>query len=529
MKRTQNTLPVSKFFAGIFHVLQLVASALLIVVLVRFPILPAKYFIAVCVGCFIFLALDIYLLSIRRGKVSYTFGIIISLLITVLTFTGFAYLEKTRSTIKDITSEPAEKLELTEDMVIVVKVEDSATSVKDTLSYPYGIQKEIDYEKSLSAVEHINKENKCKISVLAFDYYSELANALLDGTVKAIIMNESYVEIVGEYEEDFEDKIRILEHIKFTPTTPVLSIIPTPTLTPEPEPTQAPDATPTPEPTPTITPNVAPIEMPHRNNNKDIANNYFTVYFSGIDVYGSIGKRSRSDVNIVMTVNPTTKNILLVSIPRDAYVTIPGVSGGKYDKLTHAGLYGVSASMKTLQNIYGIKLDYYVRVNFSSVEKFVDLLGGIDVYSPADFISKHTKTHYTKGVMHMDGPTALEFARERYAFHGGDAQRGKNQMEVIKSIIKKMSSPAMLTKFSDIMNAVSGNMQTDLSMDQLTSIVRMQLNDNASWNIETYSVKTKGGMEYCYSYHGKKLYVGFINWDSAAEAGRKMRAVMKGN
>ncbi len=527
MKDNKKPLPVGTFFAGLLIVMQLIASVLLLVVLVRFPILPSKYFIPLCVFLLLFLALDIFLLF-QRKKACYTSGIIISILVSVLAFTGFAYLEKTRDTIKGITGEPADSIELTENMVIVVLKDDKAQTIKDTVAYRYGIQNEVDYEKSLSAVEYINKTNNCQLAVTAFNSYSELAGALLDGTVQAIIMNESYVEIVGEYEDGFEEKVRVFEHLSFEQTTPMLSISPTPTLTPTPEPTQAPDATPTLTPTPTITPTMAPIEMPPRTDKKDVTGNYFTVYFSGIDVYGSIGKRSRSDVNIVMTVNPLTKKILLVSIPRDAYVTIPGVSGGNYDKLTHAGLYGVNASMKTLQNVYGVTLDYYVRVNFSSVEKFVNLLGGIDVYSPADFISKHTKTHYVKGVNHMDGPMALEFARERYAFAAGDAQRGKNQMEVIKEIIKKMSSPVMLTRFSDIMNAVSGNFQTDLSMEQLTAIVRMQLNDGASWNIETYSVKTTGGSAYCYSYHGKKLYVGYINWDSAAEAGRRMRAVMEG-
>ncbi|MDO4317086.1 MAG: LCP family protein [Lachnospiraceae bacterium] len=184
--------------------------------------------------------------------------------------------------------------------------------------------------------------------------------------------------------------------------------------------------------------------------------------------------------------------------------------------------------MKTLENVYGVELDYYVRVNFSSVEKFVDLLGGVNVYSAYEFTSSHLKIHFDKGYNLMNGREALEFARERYSFSAGDNQRGKNQMELIKAVLNKMMSPTMLLKFPDLMNAVSSNFQTDLSMDQLTALVRMQLDDAASWNIETYAVKTTGGSAYCYSYHGKKLYVGYINQESAAEAGRRMREVMEG-
>lgn len=525
MSQKSKSWTPGKLCAVIFLSVQLLSTALLLYILLRFPILPSRYFIAVGASALALFFLDIFLFTRKKNKVCYITGCFLTILVSCVAFTGYVYLEKTRSTLDKITNEPADKLVLEEDMVVIVRKDDPAQDTKDTLTYPYGIQNMVEFEKSLSAVEFLNHHYNTELHVIVYNSYSELASALLDGTVNAILINSSYVDIVGEYEEGFMEKIRVLEQLSFEQTVPKLTITPTPTITPLPEPTQAPNTTPTPTPTPILGPTQA-VPMPPRESKTDITKNYFTVYFSGIDTYGSITRRSRSDVNIVMTVNPQTKKILLVTIPRDAYVTIPGVSGGNYDKLTHAGLYGVGASIRTLQNVYGIEIDYYVRVNFSSVEKFVDLLGGIDVYSAFDFVVQNT--HYVKGINHLNGVEALRFARERHSFAAGDNQRGKNQMEVIKAVIQKMSSPAMLTRFSDIMNAVSGNFQTDLTMDQLTSLVRMQLDDGASWNIESYAVKTTGGYEYCYSYHGRKLYVGYINWDSASEAGRKMRAVMEG-
>lgn len=525
MKEERQKKSPRQICGWILFALQLLATALTAVTLLRFPVLPTRYFVLFGVFSLLLLALDGYLLTTKKGKKRFFLGILFSVLTTAIMFVGFLYLEKMRSTLDEISGGSKDSL-VVDEMVVIVLAEDTAKSVADTINYPYGIQNSMDYANSLAVIEHINEKYSCKLNVKAYETYSELAAALLAGDVQAIILDKAFVPLIQEYEEGFEDATRVLDEFSFSAEMPKISITPTPSLTPSPEPTLQPgvSATPTPSPAPTST----PIVMPPREGKENVTGNYFTVYFSGIDVYGSINTKSRSDVNIVMTVNPLTKKILLVTIPRDAYVTIPGISGGNYDKLTHAGLYGVSASMKTLENVYGVELDYYVRVNFSSVEKFVDLLGGVNVYSAYEFTSSHLKIHFDKGYNLMNGREALEFARERYAFSGGDNQRGKNQMELIKSVLNKMMSPTMLLKFSDLMNAVSSNFQTDLSMEQLTALVRMQLDDAASWNIETYAVKTTGGSEYCYSYHGKKLYVGYINRDSAAEAGRKMREVMEG-
>lgn len=138
----------------------------------------------------------------------------------------------------------------------------------------------------------------------------------------------------------------------------------------------------------------------------------FAVYISGIDTYGEISTVSRSDVNMLAVVNPANNSILLVNTPRDYYVQLHGTAGTK-DKLTHAGVYGIDMSRKTLEDLYGIEIPYYVRVNFSSLVTIVDTVGGVEVYSDRDFKS------FRVGANQLSGTQALEFSRERYSFSEG--------------------------------------------------------------------------------------------------------------
>lgn len=493
-----------KMFGWVLISVEVLSMMVLTFTLLRFPILPKKYWTLYAVVCAVVLLISCILLMKQNGIKRYLAGTMFTLLMSAAFVLGFLYAEKSRQTLGNISDHQADQFMVSE-MVVMVREDDSAKLVEDVLGDGFGVQKSVDYNNTLAMVEFINEHYKTKISTVVYDDYSLLAGAILNKQVRSIIIEKSYVELMEEYEPDFEESTRILGEFEFMASIPSGDL-------------DSNGNGPTP----------VGGDKPSKNDRTDITKNYFTVYFSGIDTFGNINVKSRSDVNIVMTVNPKTHKILLVSIPRDAFVTIAGVSGNRYDKLTHAGIHGVKTSMATLENIYGISLDYYVRVNFSSVQKFVDILGGIDVESAYAFTSKHHKYQYTKGINHLDGPRALEFCRERYAFASGDIQRGKNQMEVIKSIINKMMSVTMLSKFPEIMNAIDGNFQTDLSMDQLTSLVRMQLDDAPKWTIDTYTVDTVGAMEYCYSYTGSKLYVGKIVPESLKEASEKMKAVMEG-
>ena len=258
----------------------------------------------------------------------------------------------------------------------------------------------------------------------------------------------------------------------------------------------------------------------------------FVVYLSGVDNRGELTEDARSDVNILAVVNPLTKRVALINTPRDYYVDLAGTDSK--DKLTHAGLYGVQTSMDTLGNLYGIQVDHYVRINFAGFIDIVDALGGVDVYSDQAFTSVgspgyYDPTDFVEGWNHLDGAAALAFARERHAFATGDIQRGINQMKVIDAMLDKIKSPALLTSYSKLLAAVSDNFVTSLSSNQITALVRMQLSDFASWDIENYSVTgSSSSSTHCYSAQGQKLYVMKPDEDSVAQAQALIQSVLSG-
>ncbi len=243
----------------------------------------------------------------------------------------------------------------------------------------------------------------------------------------------------------------------------------------------------------------------------NITDEPFSVYISGIDVYGEIDKTSRSDVNIIATINPKTHKILLTTTPRDYYVTIPGVSGEQKDKLTHAGIYGIDTSMATLENLYNTEIPFYARVNFTSVIEIVDAMGGVDVESEVAFTTGKQSgaiVEIQEGKNHLNGKEALAFVRERKAFVDGDNQRGKNQQVLLAAMIKEVISPMIVFEANEIINCITGNAETNISEKQLKSLLYMQLDDMKGWEIETVAATgDDSGKQYCYSYSGNPLYV----------------------
>ena len=258
----------------------------------------------------------------------------------------------------------------------------------------------------------------------------------------------------------------------------------------------------------------------------------FVIYLSGVDTRGELTENARSDVNILAAVNPVTKRVALVNTPRDYYVDLAGTSSK--DKLTHAGLYGVETSMETLGNLYGVNVDHYIRINFAGFISIIDALGGVDVYSDQAFTSVgspgyYDPTTFVEGWNHLDGKSALAFARERHAFASGDIQRGINQMKVIDAMLNKIKSPALLMGFSKIMDAASDCFVTSFSQDQISALVRMQLSDFAEWDIESYTVTgTSSSSTKCYSAKGQKLYVMKPDDSSVSKAREMLASVMGG-
>ena len=258
----------------------------------------------------------------------------------------------------------------------------------------------------------------------------------------------------------------------------------------------------------------------------------FVVYLSGVDNRGELTENARSDVNILAVVNPVTKQAALINTPRDYYVDLAGTESK--DKLTHAGLYGVETSMATLGNLYGVDVDHYIRINFVGFISIIDAIGGVDVYSDQAFTSVgspgyYDPTTFAEGWNHLDGKSALAFARERHAFKTGDIQRGINQMKVIDAMANKLKSPTLLMSFSKLMDAAADCFVTSFSQEQISALVRMQLGDLASWDIQSYTVTGSGAKSSkCYSAKGQSLYVMKPDENSVNEAKALIAAVLGG-
>lgn len=253
----------------------------------------------------------------------------------------------------------------------------------------------------------------------------------------------------------------------------------------------------------------------------------FNIYVSGIDTYGPISSVSRSDVNIIMTVNRKTKKVLLTTTPRDAYVPIADGGLNQPDKLTHAGIYGVDASVHTLENLYGIDLNYYVRLNFTSFLKLIDLLGGIDIENDQEFTAGNT--HYPIGNISLSSEQALTFVRERYSLNGGDNDRGKNQEKVIAAVIKKLTSTDALKNYNAILSGLQDSVQTDMSLETMMNLINTQLESGGSYRVTSQALTGTGNTGLpSHAMPEANLYMMEIDQNSLVAAKAAIQEVMEG-
>ena len=251
---------------------------------------------------------------------------------------------------------------------------------------------------------------------------------------------------------------------------------------------------------------------------KDVKGDSFNVYISGIDTYGPISSVSRSDVNIIMTVNRETKKILLTTTPRDSYVPIADGGNNQKDKLTHAGIYGVDASIHTLENLYGIDLNYYARLNFTSFLKLIDLLGGVDVYNHQEFTAHKKGKVNSDGNVHLDSEQALGFVRERYSLADGDRDRGRNQQKVIVAILQKLTSTEALKNYDGIIKGLQDSIQTNMPLETMMKLVNAQLESGGTYKINSQDLKGTGRMDLpSYAMPESNLYMMEIS-DSSLES-----------
>lgn len=456
--------------------LQLLVSAGFIAVVWDSGLVPTKYLAAIIVVLLLLFALT-FGLQYVKNKVK-ILGMVLSLLIMIVLAVGIVYLSKADKMLADVGGATYK----TDNMVVVVLKDDPAENILDARNYRFGYQTAVDQKNNELMLEDVEKIVGRDLKLIEHDTIVDEAEALLSGRIEAAIYNEAFTGIIEDSIEDYSDRVRILYQYGIDTE---------------------------------IEQEEANVEEP------------FNVYISGIDVSGPITTNSRSDVNIIMTVNPNTKHILLTTTPRDYYVTIPGISGEARDKLTHAGIYGVDASMATLESLYGIDITYYARVNFTSLIEIVDALGGVDVYSEYAFTTMHGNYEIQKGMNHMSGDMALGFSRERYSFKDGDNQRGKNQEAVLTAVLQKAMSPAILTNASQILASVGDSVETNMSQEEMTKLINMQLADGASWTIESQAATGTGDNQMCYSSGSQLLYVMWPDEAVDAELAEKMKAVLE--
>lgn len=465
-------------------ILSLILSVLSILnayLIVKYDVLPIKYliiFLIVVVLVPTLLILNNFKIKHKRRKKFKIFTIVVEILYILALSISLFYLSKTFSFLDSF----AKNFGYDVKNYYVISLSNSdLNEIDDLNNKTIGYVKDDDsFDK---AIEELKKVISPELKIL--NNIGDLFKELDDKTIDAIIMLDSYYDLYFENDEEKTSKViykfTIKEKIKVDKV------------------------------------------------NFDVSNEPFSIYISGMDDYGKISEKSRSDVNIVISINPQSYEILLINIPRDYYVTLP--SFNKKDKLTHAGIYGIKESVGTLENLLDTKIDYYFKVNYSALVELVDAIDGVNVYSEYDFNTVGTghNYHFNKGYNYVDGAHALEFSRTREAFTFGDRIRGENQQRMIKAIIDKMTgSTVLLRKYGKILDSLEGTFLTNISTNEITDLVKLQLDKKPSWNISSISLNGSDAHEYTYSYASQPLYVMIPDENTVRTAKETIKKLISG-
>ena len=479
--KPKRKLPIYKAIGYILLLIYVLAAVCLLFFVFALGMIPTQYIIIAAVVMAIF---AVIFAIMHERKIPSIIASVLTVILTAVYVIGAVYIGKTNNTISDVTTAEVQ----TDVVSMYVMDDDPAQTVNDAANYEIGIMSSVDRENTDKTIDSIESQLGSQLNIQEYNTMFDLADALKSGEVGAIIINEAYVGIIGDVEnyEWMTTDIRQITTVEHAVES-----------SPE-----------------------ADAEV------SDETQNTFVMYLSGIDTYGGISARSRSDVNILAVVNTDTKNILLLSTPRDFYVDY-SVTGGAKDKLTHAGIYGIDASIDALERLYDIDVNYYLRINFTGFMDVIDALGGISVYSDYEFTVNNVKT-FQQGYNDVNGREALAFARERYSFADGDYQRGRNQMEVIRAVINKAASSSLLVNYTSVMDAIAGSFETNMPRSQIAALVRMQLSDMAQWNITSYTSSGQSMYAETFSMPGQDLYVIVPDEKSIAEAKEQINAVLSG-
>ncbi|WP_304818277.1 LCP family glycopolymer transferase, partial [Faecalibaculum rodentium] len=501
MRKAQTTSnKVFKTASWILAGIMLVLTAFLIWEIVKLGMLPENMLMIGCVIILVIAALVMVLqLGFTRGTASKIILTTITVMMILVYGTGTYYISKASGLLGNVTDFGNE----TTTTVQVIALKDSGIkSEKDLEGKTVGSLKSISLASTQALIQDLSGKG-VTFQDKQYDNIQGMVNGLYDKEVPAIILNDAYRGNINDLEDE-----------KFRNFGTDTQVVYTYTYKTENKSTT--------------------------NSVDDITKNPFTVLISGVDSRDGFAESSRSDVNMLATINPVTRTVLLTSIPRDYYVTTvcdegAGCQNGAKDKLTHTGLHGTETTKKTIESLLGIDINYTAKVNFTSVVNLVDALGGIDVDVKPGLAVDHFYTNdyfgtdygVTEGINHLNGQAALCYARERYAYQDGDRQRVKNQQEVLMAIVKKATSPSVIGNYPALMDALSGAFQTDLSQDEIQSLIQFQLKEMPDWKFITYSLDGQGSTEFCAEL-GNNASVMIPDNETVVTAKKRIEAVIEG-
>lgn len=433
--------------------------------------------IIITIGLLVVLAISIFLQKTKRSPLVTTVVLVIFSLVSLVGIFGFKQMI-------DITNRMNQTAAFSEvEMSIVVPKDSDIKDVSQLTSVQAPTK--VDKNNIDTLMSALKKDKKVDVKVDDVASYQEAYDNLKSGKSKAMVLSGSYASLLESVDSNYASNLKTIYTYK--------------------------------------------IKKKNNNSAKQVDSKVFNIYISGIDTYGSISTVSRSDVNIIMTVNMNTHKILLTTTPRDAYVKIPGGGADQYDKLTHAGIYGVETSEQTLENLYGIKIDYYARINFTSFLKLIDQLGGVTVHNDQAFTSLHGKFDFPVGDIQMNSEQALGFVRERYSLDGGDNDRGKNQEKVISAIVNKLASLKSVSNFTSIVNNLQDSVQTNMSLDTINALANTQLDSGSKFTVTSQAVTGTGstGQLTSYAMPNSSLYMMKLDDSSVASASQAIKNLME--
>ena len=433
--------------------------------------------IIITIGLLVVLAISIFLQKTKKSPLVTTVVLVIFSLVSLVGIFGFKQMI-------DITNRMNQTAAFSEvEMSIVVPKESDIKDVSQLTSVQAPTK--VDKNNIETLMSALKKDKKVDVKVDDVASYQEAYDNLKSGKSKAMVLSGSYASLLESVDSNYASNLKTIYTYK--------------------------------------------IKKKNNNSAKQVDSKVFNIYISGIDTYGSISTVSRSDVNIIMTVNMNTHKILLTTTPRDAYVKIPGGGADQYDKLTHAGIYGVETSEQTLENLYSIKIDYYARINFTSFLKLIDQLGGVTVHNDQAFTSLHGKFDFPVGDIQMNSEQALGFVRERYSLDGGDNDRGKNQEKVISAIVNKLASLNSVSNFTSIVNNLQDSVQTNMSLDTINALANTQLDSGSKFTVASQAVTGTGstGQLTSYAMPNSSLYMMKLDDSSVASASQAIKNLME--